>query len=321
LETFGRLEASQFIVILLFSHDNYNTMSIILAGSLGNTSKPLAELLVKAGHPVTVISGKAARKPDIEAIGAVAAIGSLEDSDFLATVFVGAKAVYAMVPPKHDEPDNTAYYIRIAKSYAQAIRLSGVKKIVLLSGYGADLPNGTGPIVGMHQVEKILSEIDGIFLSTLRVGYFYTNFIHHFKSSIKQAGFIGSNYGGSDRLLLVHASDIAVAASEELLSVPSIDVKIRYVVSDECTADEIAAALGQAINLPDLKWVTFTNEQIVQGMLQRGLPASVAASVAEMGAAIHSGALNAHYDSVPRIQLGKVKLNDYAVEFAVAFNA
>lgn len=296
-------------------------MSIILTGSLGNTSKPLAELLVKAGHAVTIISSKSDRQAEIEATGASAAIGSLEDTSFLIAVFAKAKAVYAMIPPKHDEPDNTAYYCRVARSYAQAICLSGVKKVVLLSGYGADLASGTGPIVGMHHAEKILSEIGGISLTILRVGYFYTNFIHHFKSSIKQAGFIGSNYGGPDRLLLVHPSDIAVAASAELLSVTTIGTTVCYVVSDERTADEIATVLGRAINLPDLKWVTFTDEQIVEGLLQRGLPASVAASVAEMGAAIHSGALTAHYDSEPRAALGKIKLEDYAVEFGVAFNA
>ncbi len=36
-------------------------MNIVLTGSLGNISKPLAQELVQKGHSVTVISSKAER--------------------------------------------------------------------------------------------------------------------------------------------------------------------------------------------------------------------------------------------------------------------
>ena len=57
-------------------------MKIIITGSLGHISKPLTEALVQKGHTVTVISSKPERKKEIEALGAVAAIGTMEDTDF-----------------------------------------------------------------------------------------------------------------------------------------------------------------------------------------------------------------------------------------------
>jgi len=75
-------------------------MKIILTGSLGHIGKPLAQQLINAGHQVTVISSKVGKQTEIEALGATAAIGLLEDQDFLAAVFTGADAVYTMVPPK-----------------------------------------------------------------------------------------------------------------------------------------------------------------------------------------------------------------------------
>ncbi len=45
-------------------------MKIILTGSLGNISKPLTKYLVGKGNTVTVISSKAERQKEIEALGA-----------------------------------------------------------------------------------------------------------------------------------------------------------------------------------------------------------------------------------------------------------
>lgn len=50
-------------------------MKIILTGSLGNISKPLAISLAKKGHHVTVISSKQEKQKDIEEIVAFAAMG------------------------------------------------------------------------------------------------------------------------------------------------------------------------------------------------------------------------------------------------------
>ncbi len=65
-------------------------MKIIVTGSLGHISKPLTEELVQKGHTVTVISSKPEKQAAIEALGATAAIGSVEDVSFLTTTFAGA---------------------------------------------------------------------------------------------------------------------------------------------------------------------------------------------------------------------------------------
>ena len=48
-------------------------MKITLTGSLGNVSKPLAEILISSGHDVTIISSDAAKKKIIDTLGAKAA--------------------------------------------------------------------------------------------------------------------------------------------------------------------------------------------------------------------------------------------------------
>ena len=57
-------------------------MNIVLTGSLGNISKPLATELVQKGHSVTVISSKAKKQEDIEALGAKPVLGKVKIEDF-----------------------------------------------------------------------------------------------------------------------------------------------------------------------------------------------------------------------------------------------
>jgi uncharacterized protein YbjT (DUF2867 family) len=293
-------------------------MKIIVTGSLGNISQPLATELVQQGHSVTVISSKPDRQAAIEALGATAAIGFLEDADFLAATFAGADAVYAMVPPSYTELDSRAYFQRIGRNYAQAIQQARVRRVVHLSSWGAHRNHGTGGILGSHDVEEILAPLPGLALTHLRPTSFYTNY-YSFVGMIKGAGFLGANCAGNYRVALVHPRDIAAAAAEELTK-PDVPAgrTIRYVASDEHTQNEVAQALGAAIGRPDLRWVAFTDEQMRDNLLKNGLPPSTAADVVDIYASMSSGALAEDYEQ-HKPALGKVKLENFAKEFAAAF--
>lgn len=111
-------------------------MKIVITGSLGNIGRPLSQELIKQGHTVTLISSNPERKMEIERLGATAAIGSLADSNFLAS-FSEADAVYCMIPPNYEQQDQIGYYKIIGESYKRAILETRVKRIVHLNGYGA----------------------------------------------------------------------------------------------------------------------------------------------------------------------------------------
>ena len=147
-------------------------MKIVITGSLGNISLPLAMELILRGHQVTIISSNPDKKKEIESLGAKAAIGSLENVAFLSQTFSDSNSVYCMVPPNFSKTDQVAYYKNIGSNYALAIQISRVKRVVHLSSYGAHLDKGTGFILGSHHLEKILNELEGIELTHIRPGYF-----------------------------------------------------------------------------------------------------------------------------------------------------
>ena len=302
-------------------------MNLTLTGSLGHIGRPLTEELVRKGHRVTVISSKPERRQEIETLGARAAIGSVTDGDFLSRTFRGADAVYTMLPPgDYTDPglDLMAKVRQIGNAYARAIEAAGVKRVVHLSSIGAHLEKGSGLIILHREMERILGKLQDAAVTFMRpVGFYYN--LYGYVEAIKRQGVIAANFGEEDRAEWVSPVDIAAAVAEELTA-PLSDRSaengaaraVRYVASDELTCSETARILGEAIGKPDLKWIIVPDAQMQAGMVAAGIQPSIAAGLVEMYAAHHSGALGEDYYR-NRPPLGKVKMRDFAREFAAAF--
>lgn len=288
---------------------------------MGHISKPLTEELVQKGHLVTVISSNQQKQQEIELIGASPAIGSLHDVAFLTKTFTGADAVYTMVPPgNYFDPnlDLLAYYKALGRNYAQVIQHSNVKKVVNLSTIGGNLAEGNGILKGAHQVEQILNELPmDVAITHMRPNSFFYNLLGYIPM-IKSTGIIAANYGGDHIIPWVSPIDIAAAVAEELTT-PFEGRKARSVASEDLSGDETASILGKAIGKPDLKWVLVSDEETLNGLLSVGMNPKIAAGLVEMYAALHNGLLAQDYNQNKPAVMGKVKMTDYAKEFAAAF--
>jgi uncharacterized protein YbjT (DUF2867 family) len=318
--TLADLATSACLLLLNFAETNTRKMKITVTGSLGHISKPLTKELVGKGHTVTVISSKPDKQKDIEALGATVAIGSVSDVKFLTAAFTGADLVYTMIPP-HDFFDPTldlmAYCRSIANNFAQAIGQSGVRRVIHLSSIGAHADKGTGLILFHHDAEVILDKLPNAGITFMRPTAFYYNLLG-FLGGIKNTGVIASNYGGEDLVSWVSPIDIAAAIAKEI-ETPLTGRKVLYVASEELTCNEVASILGAAIGKPDLKWIVITDEQLQSGLEAFGVPKQTAAGLVELNASMHSGALFEDYFRHQPV-LGKVKLKEFAKEFAAAFN-
>jgi NAD(P)H dehydrogenase (quinone) len=306
-------------------------MKIVVTGSLGNISKPLTAILVAQGHAVTVISSDSKKQAAIETLGATPAIGSIADVAFLTNTFKGADAVYTMIPLSFTEPDLGDYLRKIAQNYAQALKQAGTKRVVVMSGWSADLVKG-------ENVENVFNGLDAS-ITIMRPGSFYTNFYQSI-DLIKGKGLIGKfltlrysglwalltgktgllmgNYGGDDKIVFVSPKDIADAVAEELLLHPA-KTTIRYVGSEEITCNQAAKIIGTAIGKPWLKWVLLSDKEMLQGLKMAKVPEKLAETLVEMQAAMHNGKpLENFHRNNPK--MGKVKLADFAKEFAAVYH-
>jgi len=294
-------------------------MKITITGALGNISKPLAEILIKNGHHLTIISNDSQKAKEIEALGAKAAIGSVADVAFLTKAFKNGDAIYTMVPPNWGVTDYRQYIAQIGENYLQAVKASGVTRVVSLSSVGAHLSGGTGPIARLFDVEQKLNTLNNVDVRYLRPGLFYVNFLFDI-GTIRKMGVMGNNYGSETKLLMTHPRDIAAAAAQELQE--SFQGKShRYVVSDELPVAEVVKILGASIGNPALPWVQFSDDDTFAGMKAVGMSDAIAWVYVEMGRAINSGILFEDFNRQGKKDWGSTKLTDFAREFAAAYQS
>lgn len=300
-------------------------MNIVLTGSLGNIGKPLATALVQKGHSITVISSNAERKATIEALGVKAAIGSMFDVDFLTSTFKDADIVYLMetMEAAGDMFDKSVDFIgtinKIGNNYRTAVEQSGVKKVVHLSSIGAHTDKGTGILIFHHNVERFLRHLPtDVSIKFIRPAGFYIN-LFSFVQTIKHKDAIISNYGGDKKEPWVSPLDVAGVIAEEIEK-PFAGKTVRYVASDEVSPNEIAKILGGAIGKPDLQWQVISDEELLINWLDIGFNEQVAKGFIELQANMRTGVLyEDYYQHQPT--LGKIKLADFAKEFAAVYNA
>jgi uncharacterized protein YbjT (DUF2867 family) len=301
-------------------------LKIVLTGSLGNISKPLIIKLVAKGHSVTVISSKTEREREIEALGAKAAIGTIDNIEFLSQTFTGADVVYTMMALNahtgayfDQNFDIESEHRKMADNYAQAIQNSGATKVIHLSTIGAHTSTGVGLLNPHLHVEATLKQLpENVHIKFMRpVGFYYNMFA--FIPVVKAANVIIQNYGGDEKEPWVSPLDIVEVIAEEIEK-PFDGRTFHYIASDEVSPNEVAKVLGKAIGKPSLQWITIPDEQFLNNLLNVGISLQVAKSMTEMNASRVNGVLYEDYYKHRPI-LGKVKLTDFAKEFMIVYNA
>jgi uncharacterized protein YbjT (DUF2867 family) len=291
----------------------------VVTGGAGHVSKPLTEILLKAGNDVTVIGRNPDNLAGLVKQGATAAIGDLYDALFLAETFEGADGVYLMLPPSWDKADLKQISKDLAEGFVEAIKGSGVKNVVFLSSYGAHRLEDAGTISGMGLAEVILNKLDGVNILSLRAGYFYTNLLLSI-DLIKTQGIMGNMFSIPDgTFTVVDPEDIATAAADALISKNFQGHSFEYVVSDLTGTDEIAATIGRELGIPDLKWIKFPDADLKSALLGFGFHDGAANDYVEMFTTLGTGLLFEDFFA-GKHKHGGVSIEEYAKKFKAIYN-
>ncbi|MDX2218030.1 MAG: NAD(P)H-binding protein [Burkholderiales bacterium] len=290
----------------------------VLMGANGNITSKTAHILLKQGHKVRVIGRKAESLAALKAAGAELAIGDAGNADFLTQSFKGATAIYTMIPPNYASNAFRAWQNQIGSSIAEAVKQSGVKRVVNLSSIGAHLPDGTGPIAGLHDMEQKLNAIAGLDLLHLRPGYFMEN---HFNAlgTILPFGVYADMIDGSVPIGTIATQDIAAVVARELANIRGAGSRVLHLRSPKLTTqDEAAAILGAAIGKPDLKHVRADPAQAKAGMTAHGLSQNMADLFEEMSVAISGSEFNRAFADGPT-EITPTTLEAWAPTFAAVY--
>ena len=255
---------------------------ITVLGATGNIGTALVHHLLGQGHQVTAVARPSARLDALAQAGATTKAGDAHDAPFLTEALRGADAAFLMIPPNVTAPDVLAHYQQVGEATAQAVRDSGLQQAVHLSSIGADLPAGTGPVLGLHHQEARLNAIDGLTVAHLRPAYFMENLLANV-GMVQHMGIIGSAMRPDLQFPMVATKDIAAKAAE-LLGGPALaGPSVQYLLGPRnYSQQEATAAIGHAIGRPELPYVPFSYEDAKKGMLGAGLSESMASLYDEM---------------------------------------
>jgi uncharacterized protein YbjT (DUF2867 family) len=261
----------------------------VVLGASGHTGLVVAQKLLAAGKKVRVVGRGADHLRSLATAGAEIAVANATDAPALTKVFKEAEGAYVLLPPEPTSNNYRAFQDRVSDAIATAVQNSGVKNVVSLSSSGADKASGTGPVVGLYNLEQKLNAIEKVNVLHLRAGYFMTNTLPQV-SVVRMMGSLAGPVRPSLKLPMIATRDIGAAAAEALLRGEFRGKQIHELQGQrDLDYVEVASIIGKAIGKPGLGYVQAPDEQLRASMVKMGMSANMAGLILEMAAAMNSG--------------------------------
>jgi uncharacterized protein YbjT (DUF2867 family) len=265
----------------------------VVLGASGHTGGVVAQKLLAAKQPVRVVGRNADHLKSLVAEGAEFFGAEATDAIGLTKAFKGADAAYVLIPPNVTSSDFRAFQDQVSDAIATAIQNAGVEKVVTLSSVGADKPSGTGPVVGLYNLEQKLNRIEGLNALHLRAGYFMENTLPQ-AGVIRTLGMVAGPIRPNLKVPMIASHDIGEAAANALLRGDFRGKQTKELLGQrDITYVEVASIIGKAIGNPSLGYVQPPDDQLRGALVQMGMSANLAGLILEMAGAMNSGHMKA----------------------------
>ncbi|HXI02512.1 MAG TPA: NmrA family NAD(P)-binding protein [Candidatus Saccharimonadales bacterium] len=264
-------------------------MRITVTTPTGHVGGAVARTLLDGGAEVVLPVRNPEKVRTLAARGAKVVQGSMEDGSFMARACVGADALFFVTPSNYKEEDLRASQNRVGRAGAEAIRASGVPRVVNLSSLGAQHTSGIGPVLGLREVEGHLNDTSAEVLH-LRPAFFMENFLLSL-ASIRESGSLFMPLEGATRLAMIATKDVAREAAARLL-----DPKwrghpvVELLGPADPSLDEAAGAISEGLGR-SVKFVTIPEDAAREALRGLGASRNAADAMMELYQAIEGGRL------------------------------
>jgi uncharacterized protein YbjT (DUF2867 family) len=250
-----------------------------ITGATGHVGKVVVEKLRGQGHHVRPI----ARSAGVD----------INDAPALARAFEGSDGAFLMIPPEYKAADLRAWQNDVGAKLSQAVERAKVRRLIFLSNINAGYEEGTGIILGVHDMEERLNGLDIPELVHLRPTMFMETHLAAI-GQIAQSGAYGGMFKPNAPFAMIATKDVGEVAAEMLTEEPWGQPRIRELLGPrDYTMAEAARIFGTAIGKPDLKYVQFPYDDARNAMLGTGLSASYVDGVIELVRSFNEGRLRA----------------------------
>ncbi|HQU67830.1 MAG TPA: NAD(P)H-binding protein [Albidovulum sp.] len=259
---------------------------IALMGATGQVGGAAARALAARGLAFRALS----RTPSGVRIAGAAEVvaANPQDAASLARGFAGCSAVFVMIPPYLTAPDVRAEGQKTVRAICEALLAVRPAHVVALSSGGADLAEGTGPILSMHDLEQTI-EATGLPVTRIRSGDFMENWAALIGLAAA-TGILPMGMQPFDRSYpTVSTEDVGGAVAEALAGPAPANRRTINVLGpgDFCPND-----LARAITMETGREVTLApaaRDDLLAGFLEAGVGEDYARGICDIYASLNSG--------------------------------
>jgi uncharacterized protein YbjT (DUF2867 family) len=257
-----------------------------IAGVSGHTGAVVADTLLSKGQKVRVIVRNAEKGVAWQKKGAEVAVADLGDVAALTKALTGVTGAFLLSPPNFAAADFLADRTTLIGSMAKAVTASGLKNLVFLSSVAAQHPAGTGPIVTAHRAEQAFGKL-APSVTFVRAAYFLENYGSVIP--VAKAQGVLPNFGPVDvKFPQVCTKDLGAAIVRALLEPADGTRVVELAGKEDWSVQDVAAALSTLLGKP-VQAVAAPVEAAKAGLMQNGVPESMATLYAEMYAGMGKG--------------------------------
>lgn len=237
-------------------------MKVLVLGGTGNIGNYLVKNLLDHNVAVRVVGRNHAKLKALPE-GAEGVVGDLVDPELLDSLFTDIDRVFFLL-----ESDLTELFRGLLT--LDAIRKSGVKRIVYLSVYGLEKELHIPQISSKYVLEQAIKNT-GIPFTILRPNMFFQNQLK-LKDAITKFNILPSPLG-SIGLSAVDVRDIAEVATIALTTDNHIGQTIDIVGPDVLTGSQMAKTWSDALGRP----ITYMGDDLAswEAMLKEHMPAAL----------------------------------------------
>jgi uncharacterized protein YbjT (DUF2867 family) len=281
-------------------------MHIILGGN-GHVGSALAQTLLSQGEPVTIVSRSSSSILKWQKRGARVEVVDVHDTIELRRTFAKGKRLFLLNPPADPATDIDIEERKSLAFILEAIKDSGLEKIVAESTYGAQPGHRIGDLGVLYEMEQQLAA-QSIPFSIIRAAYYMSNWDFSLQTA-KQDGAIDTFFPTNFVLPMVAPRDIGQLAAR-LMTEPVESTGLHYIEGPERYSSlNVAQAFAKALQKP-VKAVETPRDQWINTMQNMGFSHEAAISFSNMTTIVIEGELPAR-DVVIR---GTISLESYIAE-------
>lgn len=217
----------------------------VIMGACGHVGAQVMNVLIERGHEVIGVTHDPEHVDRWQEAGIRLALADVTQPDSLRSVFKRGRRAFLLNPPAPVDGDTDAMERHTVACILEALKGSGLEKVVIASTSGARCGSRLGDLNVLWELEEGVRTLS-IPAAINRAGYYMSNWDGQL-DEVRRSGKLVSFFPRKLRVPMAAPRDLGEAAARRLLSGPD-DVGVRYIEGPErYSAEDVAAAFARAL--------------------------------------------------------------------------